>query len=184
MKNIIFCLMASLLFSIGDMAHVGFHIAQYPSWSGPLFYNIPSWVPLEFFFSALLLIKTSGIRKKIFHLSDLPSKKLFVVLLSLLWTMLIYLGSSFLPESIYVTKNVILFCMLLVQIIYFKIFDLPSLCEILLIALCGYGFEFFLGQIHVFNYLPSPSLIATIPLWLGFIYGSVTVTLRIFNSLE
>src|SRR3989338_4819627 len=105
MKNIIFCLMAGLLFSLGDMAHIGFHIAQYPSWTGPLFYNIPWWVPIEFFCADFLLIKTSAVRKKILHLSDLPSKKLYVVILSLLWTMLIYLGSSFLPESIYITKN-------------------------------------------------------------------------------
>lgn len=165
------------------MAHVHFQIATY-SKTNFLFFNVPWWVPLEFFLASLILVKTFPIRKKFFNLKEIPPQKLHTVLLNLSWTMLIYFGSSFIPETYFIPKNLLLFSMLLAQIMYLKMFYWNSLLEILFIALSGCGFELMLRHLGVFFYLPSPSLIIGIPLWLSFIYGSVALTTRIFNNLE
>ena len=70
------------------------------------------------------------------------------------------------------------------QIAYFGMFHPGSLLEILSVAICGCGFEYWLGQINVFTYLPSPSLAATIPIWLWFVYGSVAVTVRVYTAMR
>jgi hypothetical protein len=167
-KKIIFSVFGGLIFSIGDMAHVYSGIAQYPNWKGPWFFNIPFWVPIEFAVGALLLLHTLKltIRK--------PSRSALGI--SFFWSLLIYLTTSALPESQPIIKNLVLFSALGLQIFWNRFFDLRSLLQIFGAAIVGCAFEFILGQMGVFVYQPSASLITSIPLWLPCIYASVAMT--------
>ena len=183
MKRLFLCLIAGFVFSIGDMGHVYSGMARYPHWQGMLLFNIPWWVPLEFAGAAFILIQSNPLLGKIFQISAPVSFGVRGVLLSFLWTLLIYLATSFIPESHSLLKDDVLFSALILQVIWSGLFSLGSLLKILIVALAGCGFEFFLGKMEVFSYFPSPSLIGTIPLWLACIYGSVAVTIRLFCSL-
>lgn len=167
-KKTILSITGGLIFSLGDMAHVHTGTASYPNWEGPMFFNIPFWVPLEFAVGAFLLMSflKLPVRKS--------SHALFAA--SFAWSLLIYIATSYLPESDPVLKNAILYGAVGIQLYWNRLFDARSLAQITGVALGGSLFEFILGEKGIFTYQESPSLIATIPLWLPCIYASVAVT--------
>ncbi|MBI2605525.1 MAG: hypothetical protein HYW49_05525 [Deltaproteobacteria bacterium] len=182
LKTAVFSMVAGFVFSIGDMAHIHSGMARYPNWQGPFFFNIPWWIPLEFACAAFLLIQVHPIQEKIFRLTPPRNTGSAALVASLFWTLAIYLGTSFLPESHPILKNASLLLALAAQIAYFGMSHPGSLLEILSVAICGCGFEFLLGQMNFFTYLPSPSLVATIPVWLWCVYGSVAITARVYSA--
>ena len=172
--KLLFSIAAGLIFSTGDMAHIYFKIAQYPHWHGALFFNIPWWVPFEFAAATFLMIQ--------FLPSPTKNTTRASLSISILWTLLIYLGSSLIPESHALTKNILLFAMLALQIAWQQMFNKRAIFQIMGVAVLGCGFEFMLGRIGIFSYFPSDSLIGTIPVWLPAIYGSATITVSLVHS--
>ena len=162
------------------MGHVYSGMAQYPHWQGARLFNIPWWVPLEFAGAAFLLIQVEPFKKKNFKLSTperIASTSFWV---SVLWTLSIYLGTSLIPESHPLAKNALLFVAFSAQVLWARMFYVGSLLEILSVAAAGCAAEIFLGKMEVFTYFPSPSIVGMIPAWLGLIYGSAAVTIRLF----
>lgn len=158
------------------MAHVYSGMAAYPHWSGARFFNIPWWVPFEFAFAAWVLLR----------LIRSSSQRIGwrCVLISSIWTLAIYLGTSFIPESMAIFKSGALLLAVAAQVWWAEVYSSTrSRLEILGVALGGCGFEIFLGRMEVFVYFPSPSVIfGGIPLWLGLIYASVAVTIQVSQN--
>jgi hypothetical protein len=180
MKNIfILSLIGGLIFSIGDMGHIAFKIAYYSpgSYKPFIFFNIPWWVPIEFFLAGFLLLKTYPIRKKFFKL-ETKKRNIRDALLSFSLSLSIYLVSSFISEEHFILKNIIIFSMLISQLLILNIFGFNSWLELIWIGFNGCAFEFLLGRIGVFQYYPSGSVFFTIPIWLWFLYMSVAATIR------
>jgi hypothetical protein len=161
------------------MAHIAFKIAQYSkeSYKPFTFFNIPWWVPLEFFLAGFFLLLTYPIRKKIFKLSQSP-RRIGDALISFGFSLSLYLLTSFLPEEFFIIKNLILFLILFFHVRWMNLSGINVWLELFWIGLNGCSFEFVLGQLGIFQYNPSPSLIFTIPIWLWFLYMSVAVTIR------
>ena len=178
--RIFLCLFAGLVLSFGDMGHVASKVAEYPHWQGMRFFNIPWWVPFEFAAAALLLIHAYPFKKRLFKLTDTESTGWTPLLVSFLWTMAIYLGTSALSELHPLIKNTTLLVALTAQIALNRMFYLGSLLEVLSVAIGGCLVEICLGKLGIFTYFPSPSIMGVIPLWLGIIYASAAVTVRIF----
>ena len=178
--RLIFCALAGIVLSTGDMGHVYSGMAEYPHWQGSRFFNIPWWVPFEFAAAALLLIQTYPFKKRLFKLSDTPSDGWSPLLVSFLWTWAIYLGTSLIPESHPLIKFTLLLVALAAQIALNRMFYVGSLLEILSLAVGGCAVEFCLGKLGIFIYFPSPSIVGIIPQWLAIIYASAAVTVRIF----
>jgi hypothetical protein len=180
MKNIfLLSLVGGFIFSIGDMAHIAFKIASYSSeaYIPYAFFNIPWWVPLEFFLAGLILLKTYPIRKKLFKLES-KKRNFYDPLVSFSFSFIIYLLSSFIPEDYFIYKILILFSILLSQLFILKINGFNSWLELIWIGLNGCGFEFILGKLGIFQYYPSGSVFFTIPIWLWLLYMSVAATIR------
>ena len=178
-KNIVDELLGGIIFSVGDMAHIAFKMAHYsPEAFRPFsFFNIPWWVPLEFFIAGFLLLATFPIRRNFFKLEKRQSK-IGDVVFSFSLSLLLYLLTSFIPEDFYLFKNLALFFILLFQVRWLKLSGINSWLEFFWIAINGCGFEFMLGRLGIFQYYPSPSLVYSIPIWLWLIYMSVAVTIR------
>ncbi len=172
--RIFISLIAGLIFSIGDMAHIYSGTAQYPNWQGPLLFNIPWWVPFEFAIAALLLFQINP--------PNLEKLKSPALLFSSSWTLLIYLGTSFLPESQPVLKSIVLFSAVAAQLIWTRTKSVRAFLEILVVVAGGCGMEYIFGKTEVFTYFPSPSLIGMLPVWLPTIYASVAITARSASS--
>jgi len=178
-------MIAGLVFSLGDMAHVYSGMAQYPHWQGVLLFNIPWWVPLEFAGAAFLLMLGNPLLLKIFRITDPKTVEPQVILASFLWTLQIYFATSVIPETS-MFKTVTLFGALAAQIKFTsqitrnRMYSWGSLLEISSVAIAGCSFEWFLGKMEVFTYFPSPSIMGTIPVWLPCIYASVAITIRLF----
>lgn len=175
--NIIFSLIGGLIFSTGDMAHVAYGIATYSSGAGPFFLGIPWWVPVFFSSIAFLLIKTFPFRKRLFKIPDQQTEH-WVAGASFLCTLILYWLSSFIPETYFIVKNVIMFLLFFAQMFFLGGLTLSSILEMILIAASGCGFEALLGALGIFKYVDSPSLFGLIPVWLVFVYASVTLTIR------
>lgn len=176
LKCLVFCLFAACLLFIGDLGHIHSGIAIYPGEQGPRLSKIPLWVLLEFFLAVLLLLSIYPLRVKIFKYQDFKPKMSFV-LSNLLWTLLIYLGTSISEDYIY-SKFLGLTVMTLGQLIFLKMNNLASIADLLIVATLGWITEFILGQSNIFVYLPSPALIYTLPAWLPFIYISAAMSVR------
>lgn len=170
-------MLAAVALFIGDLGHIHSGMAVYPGEQGPRFGQIPLWVLLEFFLAALLLVATYPFKVRVLKFNDQrPSLKF--VLLNLGWTLLIYLGTS-LPEEYLSFKIVGLSLMVMGQFFYLKLNDLPSLADLVVVAAFGWTTEYILGQNNIFVYLPKPSLITTLPVWLPLIYASAAMSARL-----
>lgn len=175
-------LAAGIIFSLGDILHVNFAIAHYPTWDGVQFFNIPCWIPLEFSLASFLLVKTYPWRMRIFGLKPVQIVNRKQILISITMTLLTYFLSSLLSENYFILKNIFIFGVLCIQITYQKAWGIGSWMEMMVLGFSGCFFEFFLGQLNIFSYYSSPSLIGSIPLWLFFIYMSVALTVRKFAN--
>jgi hypothetical protein len=176
-RTLAFCLLPAGALFIGDLGHIQSGMAVYPGDQGPRLGDVPLWVFLEFFVAALLLVATYPFKATILNFKD-PNPKLSFVLLNLLWTLFIYLGTS-LPENYLYPKFIGLVLMVLAQVFYLKMYDLPSLADLILVIAGGWATEYVLGQNNIFVYLPHPSTIFTLPVWLPLIYASAAMSARV-----
>jgi hypothetical protein len=176
-RTLAFCLLPACALFIGDLGHIQSGMAVYPGDQGPRLGAVPLWVFGEFYLAALVLVATYSFKAKILKFKD-PNTKVSFVLFNLLWTLIIYLGTS-LPEKYFYAKFFGLALMVLAQLIYLKMTDLPSIADLLLVMTCGWATEYVLGQSHIFVYLPNPSIIFTLPAWLPLIYASAAMTARV-----
>lgn len=180
--EILLYLVSGIIFSFGDMLHISFGIAKYSGWDAIKIINIPWWVPLEFSVAAFLLVRTYPLRIQLWGLSNelLVSKKHLIISFTL--TLITYFSSSFLSENHFIIKNLFIFFILFSHITYEKAWSIRSMGEMISIGLSGCIFEYILGRMEIFSYVPSSSTIGSIPLWLFFIYMSVALTVRTFAT--
>jgi|GEM_PF-6594361 len=176
-RTFAFCLLPACALFIGDLGHIHSGTAIYPNDQGPRLGDVPLWVFGEFYLAALLLVATYSFKAKILKFKD-PKPRLSFVIFNLLWTLIIYLGTS-IPEKYFYVKFFGLALMVLAQLFYLKMNDLPSICDLLLVMACGWATEYILGQSHIFVYLPNPSIIFTLPAWLPLIYASAAMSARV-----
>jgi len=177
LRTFAFCLLPACALFIGDLGHIFSGMAIYPGDQGPRLGAVPLWVFIEFFLASLILVSTYSFKAKILKFKD-PNPKLSFVLLNLLWTLFIYLGTS-LSENYLYPKFIMLALMVLAQLFYLKMNDLPSMADIILVMTGGWATEYILGQTQIFVYLPNPSIISTLPAWLPLIYASAAMSARV-----
>lgn len=177
LKIIFYSIVGGLLFSLGDMAHVGFKIAAY-SQKKFLLFNIPFWVPIEFSLASFFLIITTPLRNIFLKLCQ-STFKLSEVFQSGMISLSVYFLSSIISEDYFIFKNILMMAILLIHLYLFKFFTLKNWLEIILISLIGCSIEKLLGLLNIFNYVESPSTIIGIPIWLLIIYMNLSISIRV-----